>query len=209
MAGGGGLARAGARQAGGTNSLITGGKYWNHKMLLSCTTKPDLHFYIKSVLLNHKPMWSGRSTVLHVMNKYGSGGQSSIPRRGDTCAAGTGSRAPWVSLPSKNKNIWLPSHYKIGGKLSETEVTFYLPHLTDQHTVHMICLNGGRSEDFHQYGIKTLLSFPSFWEWNPSAELHNSVWVRPSGLRKAAKDQLCNSKAPFDSFHPHSRDGYK
>lgn len=57
-----GLARAGVRQGGGANSLTTDGKYWNYNMLAYCTTKSDLHFYIKPVLLNCKPMWFGNST---------------------------------------------------------------------------------------------------------------------------------------------------
>lgn len=58
-----GLARAGVRQGRSTNSLTTDEKYWNYKMLVYCTTKPDLHFYIKSVLLNCKPMWFGNSIL--------------------------------------------------------------------------------------------------------------------------------------------------
>lgn len=119
-----------------------------------------------------------------------SGSQSSILMKGGTCAAEPGS---WDQNPTgfhfsahfvikQGKNIWLPfvdcfflylscqNHYKIGGKLSETEATLNLLHLTDWQTVHL-----------------------QIWSLSPlSVQQENPIWLLLSLLKRCTGSASLN-----------------
>lgn len=170
------------------NSLTTERRYWKNKMLFYWHYKP----WVSNIFPLNLFFWTttqcnleSQLRVPHNVENM-SGSQSSIPVKGGTYTAEPRSctkphRFPFLCplyyqagqkyLASFCILFFFPlscqNHYKIGGKLSETEDTLNLPHLRDGHTTYMIC----RSEAFHHC--------------------------------------LYNSKTPFGSFSPCSRDGYK
>lgn len=92
------------------------------------------------------------------------------------------------------------NHYKIGGKLSEIDVTLNLPHLTDQHSVHTYYLSWwGQVWRLSLLWHKTPWRFPSFWERSPFAELHDSNMgqaIRTTKSSKGPAASVCATAKP-------------
>lgn len=197
-------------------------------MLVYCTTNPNFYVHIKSVL-NPEPMWFGNATWCHTWwREHEERRPEQRPHEGwhtrDREQSPTGSYS-CVPLPtllsSRVRNIWLPfadsfcsfCHARSIVKQEESCLKLELPwmYLTWQTNTQCI-LSVSVSVGLRSFPALALNPFKIsiFVSEEPFCR---AAWQCVGQAIRTTKSSsclgLCNSKTPFGSFHPHSRDGCK
>lgn len=182
-------------------------------MLVYCTTKPNFYVHIKSVL-NPEPMWFGNATWCHTWwRKHEERRPEQRPHEGwhtrdwEQSPTGSYSCVPLPTLLSSSvRNIWLPfadsfcSFYHARSIVKQEESCLKLesPWICLTWQTNTQCVSYvPESAGLRPFPALALKPFKiSVFVRSPFVELHDSVWVRPSGWQKAAAASVCATAKP-------------